>query len=325
MARILERIQGNGEVHTHLFDAVRRGRLASTLLFAGPSGIGKKLFALALAQTLVCERSQVPACGECGACLRVEKGSSESLLMVAPDGAGIKIEQARDILQFLSLQKLGRARVIVIDEAHLLNNQSANALLKSLEEPPADTYFILITPLEAAVLATIRSRSQLARFRALSREELSHVLGPEVDPWVLEASQGSIEAAERLLESRDEFRELDEVANQYLMAALARFPVDETSRLKDLTKDKAAQNYAVSAIQGGLRNALRMQGGVEPRPAPEPWLNFARYAASFRPRDLEKIVGSSLTLGPEMARNIDRGLLLENFALELNRAMQVER
>jgi len=325
MARLVDRIQGNREVHEPLFDAVRRGRLASTMLFAGPSGVGKKLFALALAQTLACERGQVPACGECGACLRIEKGQSESLLVIAPEGAGIKIEQSRDILQFISLQKLGRARVIVIDEAHLLNSQSANALLKSLEEPPADTYFILITPLEAAVLATIRSRSQLARFRVLSAEELSAVLGPDADPWVVDASLGSVEAAHRLLESRDEFRELDEATLAYVMAALSRFPVDETSRLKDLTKDKTAQNFATSAIQGGLRNALRMQAGVEPRPQSEPWMNFARYAASFAPRDLETVVAWSLTLGPEMARNIDRGLLLENFALEINRAMPAER
>lgn len=320
MARLLDRIQGNREVHEALFDAVRRGRLASTLLFAGPSGIGKKLFALSLAQTLVCESGEVPACGKCGACLRVANGQSESLLVIEPDGAGIKIEQVRDVLQFISLQKLGRARVIVIDEAHLLNQQSANALLKSLEEPPPETYFVLSTPLEAAVLATIRSRSQLVRFRALSNEEVAVILGEKADPWVLEASQGSVESALRLLEAQDEFRELDEAVLSFVTAALRRFPVDEAGRMKDLTKDKSAQAFATSAILGGLRNALRLQAGVEPRASSPGWLEFARSAASFSPRDLEAVIAFSLNLGPEMSRNIDRGLLFENFALELTKA-----
>ncbi len=328
MAGLLEKIRGNSSVHATLLDAEIRGRLAPTLLFSGPSGVGKRLFALALAQNLVCENLRSSeltnlgprACGECGACQRIEKGQSESLLVVEPDGAQIKIEQARDILQFISLQKLGRARIIIIDQAHLLNNQAANALLKSLEEPPAGTYFILVTALAPSVLATIRSRTQTVRFRALTDDEIAEILGEKTDPWIVEAAQGSVENALRLSESVEEFRELDEAALAYASAALTRFPLAEVARLKDLLKEKSAQGFVAGLILAGLRNGLRMQAGLKPRTAQQGWIDFAHATAGLSPQILGQLADTVLALPHEMARNIDRSLLLENLAIDLGHA-----
>jgi DNA polymerase III subunit delta' len=325
MAQLLKSIYGNSEIHQRLLEVAQKGRLASTLLFVGPAGIGKKQFARALAQALVCSGNSpsgsanggAEACGECGPCLRVEKGQSESLLYVEPDGAQIKIEQARDILQFLALQRLGRSRVVIIDQAHLLNVQAANALLKSLEEPPEGTYFILLTHLADAVLPTIRSRSQLIRFRPLSDAELAQVLGSEAEPWIIEASQGSVEAAQGFLASRDDFRELDRVCLEFLTTALVRFPADQISELKELTKDRSAQTFMAGVFQGCFRNALRIQAGLPPISSSPQWKEVASSIAGFDPRALGKVIDDSLLIGNEMARNIERGLLLENFALRI--------
>lgn len=323
MARILESLIGHRETLAPLFEAQKTGKLASTLLFAGSSGIGKRLAALALAQALVCERQEDGrACGSCGSCLRLERGQSESLLVVAPDSTQIKIEQARDILQFLSLQKLGRARVVIIDQGHLLNQQAGNALLKSLEEPPEGTYFIVVTSLAAGVLATIRSRSQLVRFKPLSNEELRTLLGDEGDEWVIESAHGSIEAARHLLESREGFMEIEETAASYLRVASSRLPMTEISNLRDLMKDRSAQGFVATLIQGVLRNALRLQAGVAPATQSR-FADLQESTAKFDPRSLRILADLSIEFEQDLARNVDRGLILENFAIQWRVASQV--
>src|ERR1700722_3470118 len=106
------------------------------LLFSGPSGIGKKLVALGWAQGLLC-KEEVKPCGKCSSCLRIENGNHPAILRVAlTEGATIKIEQIRDVQNFVSLQSFeGRGKVILIDDAQLMTPQASNSLLKTLEEP----------------------------------------------------------------------------------------------------------------------------------------------------------------------------------------------
>lgn len=319
MARLLDRIQGHRETLDTLLQSAARDRLASTLLFSGPSGIGKRLAAMALAQTLVCERKEEKACGECGPCLRMEKGQSESLLMIEPDGAQIKIEQARDVLQFVSLQKLGRARVVIFDQAHTMNPQAANSLLKSLEEPPAGTYFILITPLAASMLATIRSRSQLVRFRPLTDQELAKILGEGADPWIIESAQGSVEKAQGLMEDREDFLQIEDAVLGFLRAAATHFPAREVTHLKEMMKERSAQSFVALLIQSAVRDGMRLQAGLQPM-RPQKWQGLATAASAMSPQSLDTLAESALAMEHEMARNIDRGLLLENFALSWRKA-----
>ena len=318
MARILDRLVGHRERLAPLFRAHAKGRLASALLFSGPSGVGKRLAARALAQALVCERvsDEGEACGACGPCLRVEKSQSESLMELGPDGAALKIEQARDVLQFISLQKLGRARVVILDQAQLFNPQAANALLKSLEEPPSGTYFILITSAAGAILPTIRSRTQLVRFRPLSPAELAHVLGPEADAWVVESAQGSVEVAERLASSREEFQELESALATYVAAVASRFPIEEAARLKELTKDRAAQGFVATWIESLVRDALRVRAGLKPLGGGV-WEKTSETWLGLKADRLSDIAEASFQLETDLARNIDRGLAFENFSLLL--------
>lgn len=149
--------------------------LAHGLLFSGPKGIGKQLFATELAHWLICELPQADmACGSCRSCLLVKAGSHPDLMYVMPEeeGKAIKVDQIRELIDKLSLKGHAKgARVIIISPADALNINASNSLLKTLEEPPANTFLILLTDKPSKLMATIRSRTQIVRFDLPSESE----------------------------------------------------------------------------------------------------------------------------------------------------------
>lgn len=178
---------------SRLTEDLSRNPVGRSYLFTGPSGVGKKQAAHSLAQFLLCQ-NYPRVCGSCPACLRVEKSAHESLLFVDPAQNQIRIEEARRILDFLSLQSLSRFRVVLIDQAHRLNAAAANSLLKVLEEPPPDSFFFLITSSPSLMLSTLRSRSLRVHFRPDSvrrsekhSAELSQQWGQELVRFFKEA------------------------------------------------------------------------------------------------------------------------------------------
>ncbi len=178
--RVLDQVVGHRRVVERLLKTVEADRLPPSWLFIGAKNQGKKMVALGVAQAFLCERSRA-ACGACPACLRVANRQSEGLILVEPEGAVIKIETARQIVNSLSLSALGRGRVVIIDDAEKLGAQAGNALLKSIEEPPPRTHFILLTTSRDAVLGTIRSRSQVVRFGLLTHEEHAAIGREDLD------------------------------------------------------------------------------------------------------------------------------------------------
>ena len=179
--------------------AVAGGTLPPSLLFAGPSGIGKRLTAIAVAQALNCtespvasrqssvasrqspvdsRQSSVDACGVCAACTRIARGVHPDVLIIEPGDTGaIKIEQVRDIVDQAGYRPFeGRRRVVIIDEADALVTAAQHALLKTLEEPPPSSIFILVTARPKVLLATVRSRCPELRFRQLAAGEIASVM-----------------------------------------------------------------------------------------------------------------------------------------------------
>lgn len=162
-------VLGHDHVKAVLARLLERGRLPGALLLAGPAGVGKKKLAIEIARALVCESSSVRPCDRCHACLRSAKGIHPDVFRVDPATAtAIKIDQVRDLTrEILSRPYEGRARAFVIDDAHLMTEEAANALLKSLEEPPPTSHVLLVTASPQALLPTIRSRCQMLRVSAL--------------------------------------------------------------------------------------------------------------------------------------------------------------
>ncbi|MCB0392518.1 MAG: DNA polymerase III subunit [Bdellovibrionales bacterium] len=198
---ILNETKGHESIISKLEKAQTTQHLASTHIFVGPAGIGKKRVALGMAQNLLCESREGRACGRCGSCIRVEKQQHESLLLTLPEKNQIKIDQARAILKFGHFKSLHTSSVVIIDDVELMNPQAANSLLKILEEPHQKLFFFLICNSLGRVLTTIRSRSQIWHFQPLSKNVIKE-LNPSYPEWILDASQGSLGAAE-LLTNRD--------------------------------------------------------------------------------------------------------------------------
>jgi DNA polymerase-3 subunit delta' len=161
-------VLGHDRVKTILSSALGHGRLPPALLFSGPDGVGKKALALVCARALVCERRRDDACEQCASCTRAARGLHPDVVLVEPDGATIKIDRVRDVAREIGARPFeARSRAFVIDEAHLLTEQAANALLKSLEEPCPTSHVLLVTAAPQALLPTIRSRCQTLRVGTL--------------------------------------------------------------------------------------------------------------------------------------------------------------
>jgi len=179
----LRAIQGQDAAVAVLRRMVARGRVPGALLFLGPPHVGKRTAALALAQVLNCEspaaaQSEAPdACGACPSCRRIEAGAHPDVDVVQPDGQFLKIDQIRAVTDRLALNPLlARRRVLVLAQAERMNPQAANAFLKTLEEPPADTTLVLCAGSAAALPETIVSRCMAVRFIPLADAVLAGLL-----------------------------------------------------------------------------------------------------------------------------------------------------
>jgi DNA polymerase-3 subunit delta' len=180
---------GNNRIKNLLKRSLAEGRIGQSLLMAGPRGVGKYQFAVALAQALNCERSKMAdACGDCVACRKIarkEHADVRTILRESQDPSVkkdyksqfIKIEQTRSMSEQAQFRPYeGRRRVFIIDDAECLQHQAANSLLKTIEEPPDTSLIILITAKPFALLDTIRSRCLMLNFTPLTTAEIEQHL-----------------------------------------------------------------------------------------------------------------------------------------------------
>ncbi len=186
-------IIGHDSTKTLLRSAILQNRLAHAYLFHGEDRIGKRLLALRLAQALLCETvsdaRQPDACGVCRACHQVDARTHPDFLVIEPDqemaNPQIKIELIRDIEhQMIYRPLIGNRKICLIDEADRMTIGAANALLKTLEEPPDHSLFILVSSRPHALPATIHSRCQALRLTAPAQTqvEAAVILKRELPP-----------------------------------------------------------------------------------------------------------------------------------------------
>ena len=314
------RIVGHERLRGLLARAVAHRRLPPALLFSGSSGVGKKTLALAVGRALLCDRNDGDACDACATCARAARGLHPDLLLVEPDGLSIKIEQVRDAVREIAGRPFeGRARAVVFDEAHLLTEQAQNALLKSLEEPPATSHVFLVTASPQALLPTIRSRCQTLRFSPLPQSRLeTHLrerIGLSADEARLRAalSGGSLGAAlafesEAWRDLRVELLEMLEGLDR--RGALGRMegadrlaemddPVLALTALRSLLRDVAALRAGSPALLNadvGARLEPLARGALGQRAG-----EMARAVGETRDALEGKITGTNLRRGPANA------------------------
>jgi len=200
----------------------RINKTSSSFIFHGPKGCGKKHLAFDIAKTMLCSStSDKKPCGTCDECKKVDDLNHVNIIFIHPHinpedkkskskGMTIAIDDVReqiiDQLVFTPGEK-GK-RFIIIDQAHRLNKESANALLKSLEEPPADTVFFLLTHNLHSFLPTIISRCQIIGVPPLSSKQLSEILDIPADHFLIDYAGGSASALKFYLNNESVIKEI---------------------------------------------------------------------------------------------------------------------
>ena len=176
----LDNFIGNASVINILTDSVLAGRLPHAVIFAGQEGVGKFSVAVSLSALLMCaERSDHSFCGKCRHCRLIKAGTHPDLQIIklGEERKEIGIDSIRDLIHTIHKKPfLATLKSAIIDQADLLTEEASNALLKILEEPPGNANLFLVTSKPASLLPTIRSRSQIFRFSAISAAELEGLL-----------------------------------------------------------------------------------------------------------------------------------------------------
>lgn len=266
-ARCWQSIRGTGQSVTSAWDALRghqeqralfersvqRGRLSHAYVLAGSDGIGKRKFARLLAQSMFCRErkpDEIDACGECRACRSFIAGTWPDYIEIGlPAGksvipieliAGDSDKRGREGLCFelsMSPQASDR-RVAIINDAHRMNAEGANSLLKTLEEPPSQALILLVCDNPDSLLPTIRSRCQVVRFFPLTETDVKDILiaeemveSPEEAATIAAMAEGSITLAAQLL--NPDLRQLRQLISQQLDQLENMKPVEVSKQVTD--------------------------------------------------------------------------------------------
>ena len=216
-------LKGHNEQRQLFRRTLTRGRLSHAYVFAGPAGVGKHAFARLLAMSMFCRNhppEELNVCGECRACRgfvvnswpdfhQVDRlGKKGKILIGQMVGEDDKRGREGLCYELSMIPQVSDRRVAIINDAHRMTNEAANALLKTIEEPPASALIVLVTESPESLLPTIRSRCQQVRFFPLSPAEIKLLLlqnglveSESTADSVSELCEGSLETAHQLLHS----------------------------------------------------------------------------------------------------------------------------
>lgn len=278
---LLHELVGHDRVVRALAQANASGTAHHAYLFQGPAGVGKRQAAFGFAALVNCvgEVSDPGrlACGSCRHCRRIlamgamdESTAHPDVLSLVPDGRQIKIAQVRDILRMVPFPPIeARFRFVIVDPADMLGEEAANALLKTLEEPPSRTRFILLSSRPAALLTTIKSRCQRVVFGRIPEAELAALLvsrhgwGEALAARLAPVADGSVGAA-LALEDDPVMAARDEIMTRFLGIG----PGDRLGALALaawISEHAGARDTIVDLLERLLRDALLVRLGVSQR------------------------------------------------------------
>lgn len=346
-------VTGHQEVLDRFAHWIRSDRLASTYLLVGPQGIGKRVVATWLAKALLCESTpsdQLEACDECSSCRQVDALTHPDFLVVQkPEdknfvpvelliGAREKRMRAGLCHDIAMKPFRGGRRIAILDDADFLNQEGANCLLKTLEEPPGAAVIFLIASSEHRQLPTIRSRSQIVRFQPLKPSEIESVLvGKQLLPEGVSASElslacsGSLQMALELANPETmEFRRgwLEQLAS--LDPGADDFFENIGSFVDAAGKEGAAKRKRlrlVAEIASWFYRHVMVSLCGQDILADETMAGNVRLAVERWPADAESAAGCvdrCALVNEQVAANANQALLIESLLCDLGRLVRGE-
>ncbi len=334
-------VRGHDRIVATLRSKLRTGRFPHAFLFVGPEGVGKKTFARTLAQALLCERNPealLDPCGACPGCVWVQAGTHPDLLEVArpEDRQELPIRVIRDLCSQFGLKPArGARKVAIVDDVDEMNDEAANAFLKTLEEPPPGAVLILVGTSPELLLETIVSRCQVVRFEPLGEPELAGILleqgvaGDEADAARLAAlGEGSMSRALGLADpDLERFRRelIDELAVEHgfdpsvLAQRLATFSREAG---KEAVDQRRRARLLIGELARLFRGVLWQTSGLEP-PCPDAADRNAVQALAGRlePEDVFVLADRCLTADYHLDRNLYLPTVLESLFHDLGRVI----
>jgi DNA polymerase III delta' subunit len=181
----------------------------ASFIFAGGKGVGKRHTAIEIAKSVLCKK--IPACNKCDECRRINEENHPNVVTVRPEGEDkdIKIDNIRELIRSLTFSPAeGNKRFVIIDEAHRMNRSSSNAMLKTLEEPPKDTIFILLSSNLYSMLPTIISRCEVIKFPPMQDEKMVNILKISPNHAFIPYSMGSVSTLSFYIANEPQVRNL---------------------------------------------------------------------------------------------------------------------
>lgn len=319
---------GHDKVLEQLRKGAREGKPAHAQLFAGPEGVGKKLVAVEFACMLNCPDGGGHTDGECRTCRRIREGKHPDISLERPERSSIRVDRIRKIQDYIRFPPVeGPFKIVILDDAHLMNRQAQNALLKTLEEPPPGRLLILVSAKPTLLQFTVRSRCRLVRFAPISQKLMAPLLEEKLGLTYGEAltlagmSGGGIGPA--LTMHSGNFLELREKVTTFLRepaAAGVREGLELSAWLSE-SKDRAVQ--AINIAASWLRDLLTAK--LEDTEIPllnADMLDGIRSAAHDRSEAQILAMSRAVSRAGELLdaeTNINRTLIMDNLILKLVR------
>ena len=304
------------------------GRVPHALLFCGADGIGKRRVAYALAASLLCGKEKAP-CGSCPSCQAMQTDMHPDFYLVIPESMGksarsIKIEKIREVqTEIARMPILSKRRVVVIDDAHLMNEAAQNCLLKTLEEPVGQVVFILLTSARASLLDTIQSRCMPMNFGMLLPAEMQgllieHGVAAGQAGELAALADGSVGRALSLQENGG--MDLRNDAADFLQKMMSLTPEDVLVKGKNLgamPREKLAE--WLMYLNMLLRDMLVLYGGGERKLLyhQDLEIRLAELLPVFSEQHIFSILELVRDTQRRMEANVNLRLLMERFLLHI--------
>ncbi len=282
---------------------IESGNLAHAYVLAGTDSVGKFSIAKKMAGILQCEND---FCHKCAACIQVKNGSHLDTMEFADDGESLKIEQVRALIDRLSMTGQGRYKIVLIENMERMTLEAANSFLKILEEPPAQTIFIMTTDDIRRLLSTVISRVRVVKFSSLPVNHLIeklHELYPEKGAEAIKhaslLSLGKTGKAVDLIEQPEMLANYTKIYFDVQNFLERKNIADRFSYVSAL--DEEENRYAISSFLEIMTHVVRtklLEGGIE------------------KDRGIV-ILSKAAEAGRLLRKNVNAKLVLENLMLQL--------